>query len=98
VSHAALSTLLLRMEAWLADPLWAPEPEVLAQWVAAFREARRTPEGAAAWPALAPRAEALATRLEAPLRAAEQRRDALRTRLDAWTRGARALRTYAPRD
>jgi len=98
VSAADLESLLDQMERWLADPAWAPEAEDLTRWVSAFREARDSAAGRAAWPALAARGHALSQALMAPLRGAEESRDALRARLAAWSRGARALQAYAPRD
>ena len=94
MSATELERLLIQMEAWLADPDWEPDAPPLAEWVREVQAARASAEGAAAWPRLDARRRALALRLEEAVGMMEQD---LHERRASWTRGAQALRAYAPR-
>ena len=82
------------MEAWLADPAWDPDPEVLAQWTREFQGALTQTEKGPDWPELAARAHAAGNLLEARLAGVMVARDQVRTQLEAQDRGGRALKGY----
>lgn len=83
-----------RMEAWMRDPVVAPDPDDLAAWNSEFQAAMATAERGPGWVELVARAQALGGFVEsrADLLAAE--RDAIKLDLDAQARGDRALKGY----
>lgn len=83
-----------QMEAWLADPTWEPDPEVLAEWNAAFLAATGRAKKNAEWPALVARAHRAGQLLEARGVALSEERDRMKTLLEAQERGERALKGY----
>ena len=83
-----------QMEAWLADPGWDPDPEVLTQWTAEFQEALTQTGKGPDWSELVGRAHAAGKLLEARLAGAMLARDQIRVLLEAKDRGGRALKGY----
>jgi hypothetical protein len=94
MSDGRVRAAIEQMEAWLADPTWAPDPEALARLNTEFQSALAQAERAPGWADLITRAHAagqvMATRAE---RLAEVR-DQVKTELEALGRGNRALRGY----
>lgn len=83
-----------QMEAWLADPAWAPDSEALSQWNADFQAALAQAEKATGWPDLVGRAHAAGQLLEARIVGVALERDRVRAELVAQERGNRALKGY----
>lgn len=94
MSDALVRAAIERMEAWLSDPNWEPDPEALTQWDAGFQAALAQAEKATGWPDLTARAHAAGRLLEIRLSAAEEERDRIRVELDRHGRGNRALKGY----
>ena len=94
MSDEVVRLLVQEMEAWLADPAWEPDAEVLAVWDAQFRVALAQAEKAMGWEALVARAHKVGRLLE--VRAAALAEDSLRLKgeLNAQGQGARALKGY----
>jgi hypothetical protein len=83
-----------QMEAWLADPDWRPEAEVLALWNTEFQGALAQAEKASGWPDLIRRAHVAGQLLEARSVQMAEARDQVRIELEAQERGTRALKGY----
>ncbi len=83
-----------QMEAWLADPAWDPDSEVLAQWTTEFQGALTQTGKGPGWSELAARAHAAGKLLETRLAGVIAARDQVRTQLEAQVRGDRALQGY----
>lgn len=94
MSDGRVRAAIEQMEAWLADPTWEPDPDLLAGWDADFQEALAKAEKGPGWPDLAARAHAAGQLLEARSETVGQERDRLRNELEAQERGSRALRGY----
>ena len=94
MSDGGLHAALKRMEAWVADPSWEPDPERLAQWDTDFQTALARAERGPDWQGLMARAHALGRQLESRTMAFAQVRDQVKAELDAFKRGDRALRGY----
>lgn len=94
MTDAAVEAAIGTMEAWLADPAWAPDPEQLDRWQADFQAALALAEKAAGWPDLVRRAHGASARLEARITVLTEARDQMRSELEAQDRGQRALKGY----
>ncbi len=94
MTDAAVEAAIGIMEAWLADPAWAPDPEQLDRWQADFQAALALAEKAAGWPDLVRRAHGASARLEARIAVLTEARDQMRSELEAQDRGQRALKGY----
>ncbi len=94
MSEGGLHTALERMEAWVADPTWEPDPGLLAQWNAEFQTALACAEKGPDWPELMARAHALGWQLESRTAKLAQLKEKVKAELDAFERGDRALRGY----
>jgi hypothetical protein len=58
MSDARVRAAIEQMEAWLDDPVWEPDAEVLAAWDAEFNAALVAAERAEGWTGLTDRAHA----------------------------------------
>ena len=85
---------IVQMEAWLGDPTWEPDAEVLAQWNATFLGALALAEKAHGWEDLVARAHAAGRSMELHAITAAEVRDQLRAELQAQDHGKRALKGY----
>jgi hypothetical protein len=83
-----------RMEAWVADPTWEPDPEALVRWNAEFQTALAQAEKGPGWQDLMARAHAAGRQLEMRTVKFAQARDQVKAELDAFERGNRALKGY----
>jgi len=94
VSEVRVLAAIEQMEAWLADPAWDPDPEVLAQWTAEFQGALTKKEQGPDWSELVARAHAAGKLLEVRLAGVMLARDQVRAELKIQARGAQALKGY----
>lgn len=94
MSDGALRAAIEQMEAWVGDPSWDPDPDVLAQWNTQFQAAVEPGRASAGWPDLVARAHALGPLLDARTTRLSQLRDEIRAELDGHERGNRALKGY----
>ncbi len=94
MSELKVRAALGQMEAWLADPSWDPDPEVLTRWTIDFQGALTRVEKGPSWPELAARAHATGKLLEARLAIVATARDQVRAELETRVRGNRALKGY----
>jgi hypothetical protein len=94
MSYGRVRAAIEQMEAWLADPNWEPDPEVLAHWNAEFQGALAQTEKGPDWPALAARAHAAGKLMEVRLLVVDAARDHVRAELEAQVRGNRAMKGY----
>jgi hypothetical protein len=94
MSDGLVRAALERIEAWLADPAWEPDPERLAQWNADFQEALAQSGKGPGWSDLIARAHAAGHELEARLVVVAEARDRLKQELESQERGGRALKGY----
>jgi hypothetical protein len=94
MSNGKLRASIERMEAWVVDPSWEPDPKAIVRWDADFQAALAQAEKGPDWPDLMARAHSVGHRLEARTVRFAQVRDALRAQLDAQERGNRALKGY----
>ncbi len=83
-----------QMEAWLADPAWEPDAEVLAAWDTEFNAAMAVAVRAEGWTGLTDRAHAAGKLLEGRIAVAVEALNRVRAELEAQSRGNRALRGY----
>lgn len=94
MSNACLLAALDEMESWLADPIWEPEPEALAEWNIRFQQALGKAEKAEGWQEIAKRAHALGYQLEQRLQPFVQLRNEIKFELNSLESGNRALQAY----
>ncbi|MDP2876443.1 MAG: hypothetical protein Q8O00_09690 [Holophaga sp.] len=94
MSDARVRAAIERMEAWLVDPRWEPDPEALAQWDAEFLAAMAQAEKALGWQDLVERGHAAGRLLEARSAGVAKEQDRVRIEIEAQERGNRALRGY----
>lgn len=94
MSDRAVRAAIERMEAWVGDAGWEPEPEILEAWNAEYRAALATAEKDPGWAELVDRAHALGQKLEARLAGITALRNDIKAELDAQERGNRALAGY----
>lgn len=94
MSNSAVRAAIERMEAWLGDPGWEPEPADLEDWNRKYQEAVAQAEKGAEWSGLVVRAHALGQHLEQRLAVMVQQRNQIKAELDAQERGNRALAGY----
>lgn len=94
MSDRRVRSAIERMEAWIGDPAWEPEPEELESWNRDYRDAVAGAEKGEGWTDLVARAHALGRQLEVRLQAAVRKRDEIKAELDAQERGNRALAGY----
>jgi hypothetical protein len=94
MSTGPLRAAIAQMEAWVADPSWRPDPEVLARWQTDFRAALAQTEKGPGWSDLMARAHAAGRQLEALTEQFVHARNEMKAELDAYERGSRALRGY----
>lgn len=94
MSDGAVRGAIEQMEAWVADPAWEPDPEVLARWNEGFQAALAGAEKGEGWPDLVARAHAVGALVEARVRHLSHLRDEVRAELDSQERGHRALKGY----
>ncbi len=83
-----------RMEAWVGDAGWDPDPAVLEAWNREYQAALATAEKNPGWIELVARAHELGRRLELRLADLTRLRDEVRAELDVQGRGNRALAGY----
>lgn len=88
--HAALD----RLEAWVGDAAWEPEPAVLETWNQEYRTVLATAEKGPGWAREVARAHDLGRRLEARVAEMTRLRNEIKAELDAQERGNRALAGY----
>ncbi len=94
MSDAGVRAAVERMEAWLNDPAWEPDPDALTRWDSEFRSALAEAEKGDGWLELAERAHAAGRRLDAKSGEMAKELARLRVELEAQERGSRALRGY----
>lgn len=94
MSDAKVREALERIEAWLADLDWTPDPGLLARWDADYRLALAEAKKGPGWADLITRAHAAGRQLEARTVVMEELRGQLREALEAHDRGGRALKGY----
>ena len=94
MSEGRARATIEEMEAWLADPGWEPDPEVLARWNAEFQGALAQKGNGPGWLDLVARAHAAGLLLEARLAVVTAAQDQVRAELEARARGNRALKGY----
>jgi len=94
MSNRAVVAAINKMEAWLIDPDWQPDPEALAQWNAEFRIALDLADKGSGWLDLLTNAHAVGRQLEVRLAHFTEVRDGLRAELEAQDLGNRALKGY----
>jgi len=94
MSDEALRQLLERMEAWLSDDTWEPDPEVLSEWETEFQRCLASTEKGSDWPELRQRAHAAGGVLSARADRLALVQADIRAELEAQERGNRALRGY----
>ena len=94
MKDAEIEAAIGTMEAWLADPTWEPNLELLDRWQADFQAALALAEKASGWPDLVCRAHGASERLEARIAVLTAARDQVRAELEAQERGGRALKGY----
>lgn len=94
MSDEVLRQLLERMEAWLSDDTWEPEPELLPEWEAEFQRCLACTDRGPDWPELRRRAHAAGGLLAARADRLAMAQEEIRTELEAQELGSRALRGY----
>jgi hypothetical protein len=94
MSEGGLGASIEKMEAWMADPTWEPDPELLTRWHADFQAALAQAEKGPDWSDLMARAHAVGRLLETRTMRFAELRDVVKAELDAQERGGRALRGY----
>lgn len=94
MSDHEVRAALDRMEGWIGQPAWEPDPAALEAWNTEYQAALATAERGPSWPALVERAHGLGRKLEVRLDQATQMRDAIRAELGIQERGNRALAGY----
>lgn len=94
MSEGALRASIEQMEAWVADPIWEPDPEALARWDAGFQAALTQAAKGPDWQDLMARAHAAGRQLETRAMRLAELRDQVKAELDAQERGNRALMGY----
>lgn len=94
MSDEALRQVLERMEAWLADDGWEPDPELLPEWESEFRRCLEGTEKGADWPELRRRAHEAGKLLSTRADRLAMAQAEVRAELEAQERGNRALRGY----
>lgn len=94
MSDGAVRRAVEQMEAWLEDPAWEPDAQVLAGWEAGFRAALAQAEKAPGWEDLVARSHAAGQRLETRAAALAEDCKGLKAELEAQGRGSRALKGY----
>lgn len=94
MSDGRVRTALEQMEAWLSDPSWDPDPDVLANWTTEYQTALSQAERASGWADLMDRAKAAGQLLEDRIVVVARERDRIRAELENQERGNRALRGY----
>jgi hypothetical protein len=94
MSDTEVATAIRQMEAWVADPAWAPDPEALVRWNGEYQSALARAEKGPGWADLIARAHAVGRAVEARTIQFEALRDGMRVELEAQERGNRALRGY----
>jgi len=72
------------------------EAEAIRSWRVSFDQALASAEHGSGWPAIASRAHALATRLDAAAADLSAQQGLLRREMNLHSQGARALRGYKP--
>lgn len=94
MSDGRVCAAIERMEAWIGNPEWEPDPDELANWNTEYQAAVAQADKGDGWSELVARAHALGERLEQKLANMVRLREQLRTELDAQERGSRALIGY----
>jgi hypothetical protein len=94
MSDEGVRAVIEEMEAWVADPAWEPDPDVLAQWNARFQAVMAQAEKGEGWPDLVARGHAAGRLLEVRTERLARSRDEVRAELDSQGRGNRALKGY----
>jgi flagellar hook-associated protein FlgK len=94
MSDGRVRAAIEQMEAWLGEPNWEPDPQVLVQWNAEFQAAMAQAEKGPSWPELMGRAHTAGHQLEARAALLAEARDRVKTELEALGRGNRALKGY----
>ena len=94
MSDRRVRTAIERMEAWIGNPGWEPDPDELTGWNTEYQAALAQAEKGEGWQDLVARAHALGQQLEPKLANMVRIREQLRTELDAQERGSRALIGY----
>jgi hypothetical protein len=94
MSDGRVRAAIEQMEAWLADPIWDPDPKALAQWNLEFQTALVQAEKAPGWIELIARAHVAGRLMETRIVAAVEAQDRIRTELALQEQGTRALRGY----
>lgn len=94
MSDAGVSKALDDLERLLGTLMDDPDPQAVADWHAAFREAVASAERGPAWPEIRNRAHELGRRLEQRTGQIQALRGAIREELRAQERGHRALEGY----
>lgn len=94
MSNLPVEAALSQMEAWLADPAWDPDPEVLEAWNTGFLAALAEAEKGEEWPRLAARGHAASRALEDRIARLALERDRVKGELAIQDRGNRALKGY----
>jgi len=94
MSDARIMTVLDDLERLLAGLTDHPDPEAVAVWHAAFKEALAGAERGPQWPGIVSRALELGRRLDQQARQLMAIRGVVRQELEARNRGQRALSGY----
>ena len=94
MSDARVLVAIEQMEAWLAEPLWAPTPESLALWHVEFQAALSEAEKAQGWAELIARAHSAGRLLEVRSNAVAADLERLRSERASQGLGDRALKGY----
>jgi len=94
MSDRAVRSALDRMEAWVDEAAWEPDPQVLEAWNRDYQEALGAAEKGPGWPDLVARAHRIGRRLEARVSHFSRLRDEIKAELGMQERGNRALAGY----